>query len=458
MSLSDAALVKLEALAGAENFSAEWEEVAQFDIDGETPSAVVAPPSTEALVEIVRVAAEARLALVPVGEKTKLDFGGIPDRYDVAVRTAKLNRVLAYDPGDLTLSVEAGINLAELQKRLAENRQFLPLDPPFAPRGSIGGILAANSSGPLRHGFGTARDFTLGMEFISEEGSRAHSGGRVVKNVAGYDLHKLLIGALGSLGIIASVNFRTFPLPPASATLGASFLGRDGALAMRRAIADSPLQPRALEIVSPRMARLLNLPNVMAPGREFPEGQWSVMMAAAGHAEVVQRHTFDFRRLAETAGTAGWFNLEGTGETALWQRVAHAPYEMATISEADTVMKVTALPAEYAPLLDAIERAAEDQQMSAGMLLRGPGVVYVTLTPDESNEPAVPRLAAACRAVFEAAARAGGRALVERCPTELKRAVSIWGPPREDLALMQQLKRTFDPRTIFSPGRFVGGI
>ncbi len=458
MSLSDAALVKLEALAGPENFSAEWEEVVQYDIDGETPSAVVTPPAVEALAEMVRVAAEARLALVPAGEKTKLDFGGIPDRYDVAVRTAALNRVLAYDPGDLTLSVEAGINLAELQKRLAEHKQFLPLDPPFAPRGTIGGILAANSSGPLRHGYGTARDFTLGLEFVSEEGTRARSGGRVVKNVAGYDLHKLMIGALGSLGIITVANFRTFPQPPASATLGASFLGREGALALRRAIAESPLQPRALEVVSPRMARLLNLPNVMAPGREFPEGQWSLLMAAAGHAQVVQRHSFDFRGMAEAAGAAGWFNLEGAPETALWQRVANAPYEMATISEADTVMKITALPAAYGPLLDALERAAEEKQMSAGMLIRGPGVVHLTLTPDESHQPAVPRLAAACHAVFDAAARAGGRALIERCPTELKRAVSIWGPPRQDLALMQQVKRTFDPRSIFSPGRFLAGI
>lgn len=457
--VSEALLSKLEAIVGAEHFSAEWEEVAQFDVDGESPTALLAPADPAQLAEVVRLAAHDGLALLAVGTQTKLDFGGVPARYDLAVLTTRLNRVLSYDPGDLTLTVEAGVRLSDLQKHLAERSQWLPLDPPFAPAGTIGGILAANSTGPLRHGFGTARDFLLGMEFVHGDGTPVKSGSRVVKSVAGYDLHKLMIGSLGTLGIITTLNFRTFPLPPASITLMATFHQMDSALALRAAIGESPLQPRALDVASPRMTRLFNIPDDYAAGTiEFPEGRWSVLLSAAGHASVVARHTLDFRHMAESAGALTVINLQGPEETAFWQRVTNGPYEMATLSEADTVMKLTALPSRLSPLLAAIEQAAGNSEMAVATLVRGPGVVYVTLTPDDSDEKTVGRLAAACQAIFEAARAAGGHGLIERCPTELKRAIGVWGASREDLSLMQKVKSTFDPKSIFAPGRYVGGI
>lgn len=457
--VSDSVLTQMEAAVGAANFSAEWEEVAQLDVDGETPTAVVAPADAEQVAEIVRIAASERLALLPLGSQTKLDFGGIPDRYDVAVRMTRMNRVLAHDPGDLTLSVEAGVRLSDLQTELAAQGQFLPLDPPFALTGTIGGILAANSTGPLRHGFGTARDFLLGMDFVQGDGQRVKSGSRVVKSVAGYDLHKVMIGSLGTLGLITSANFRTFPLPPASITLIATFHKAAAALKLRQAIVESPLQPRALEVASPRMTRLFSIPDDVAAGmREFPEGRWAVMMSAAGHASVVQRHFGEFRDVAAMAESLTIINLQGLQETAFWQHVSNGPYEMATLSEADTVMKLTVLPSNLAAVFDAAARAADENEQALGILARGPGIVYVTLSPDENDDKTTGRLVKSCQALFEAARNAGGHGLIERCPTELKRAISVWGAPREDQPLMQKVKSTFDPKNIFAPGRYIGGI
>ncbi len=457
--VSESALTRLEAVVGAEHFSAEWEEVAQLDVEGESPTALIAPADADQVAEVVRIAAEERLALLTVGNQTKLDFGGIPDRYDVALLTTRLNRVISYDPGDLTLSVESGVRLSDLQAQLAQKGQFLPLDPPFAPAGTIGGILAANASGPLRHGFGTARDFLLGMEFVPGNGERTKSGSRVVKSVAGYDLHKVMIGSLGSLGIITSANFRTFPLPPASITMIASFPSMEAALATRDAIAESPLQPRALEVASPRMTRLFSIPGDIAAGmQEFPEGRWAVLMSAAGHADVITRHHREFSEIAGRAEALTIINLQGSHETPFWQRVTNGPYEMATLSEADTVIKLTALPACFTALLNSAQHAADENEMAAAMLVRAQGVVYITLTPDDNDDKTVALLARACQSIFEAARAAGGHGFIERCPTELKRAINIWGPPREDFPLMQKVKNAFDPKSVFAPGRFIGGI
>ena len=236
-----AALGRLEEVVGPGHLIAEPERLAAYEVDGVRPLAAVRPDSPDQIAEIVRFAAAEKLAVVPMGARTKLQLGAPPKRCELAIELTRLDRVLAYDPADLTLSVEAGIPLAQLQRALAEERQFLPLDPPFAAQATLGGILATNASWPLRHANGTARDFVLGLEFITGEGARTKSGARVVKNVAGYDLHKLMIGALGTLGVITRVNFRTFPLPPASRGFLATFPKFPAALELRNKIAGSKL-------------------------------------------------------------------------------------------------------------------------------------------------------------------------------------------------------------------------
>jgi glycolate oxidase FAD binding subunit len=184
-------------------------QLAFYEIDGVMPGAAVRPGSREEIVEVVKFAAAENLAVIASGARTKLGIGLAPRRYDIALDMTRMDRVIAYDPADLTLSVEAGHSLQKLLGILGDHRQFLPLFVPYFNRTTIGGTIASGVDSPLRQFYGTARDYVLGMEYVTGEGVLAKTGGRVVKNVTGYDLHKLMIGALGTLGVMVSVNFKT---------------------------------------------------------------------------------------------------------------------------------------------------------------------------------------------------------------------------------------------------------
>src|SRR5271163_2456785 len=210
---------RLPDLVGAAHVLQDPAQLAFYEVDGLTPGAAVRPGSREEIVAVVKFAAAENLAVIPSGARTKLGIGLPPRRYDIALDMTRLDQVVAYDPGDLTLSVEAGIPLRTLGGILAEHRQFLPLGVPYQSQTTIGGTIASGVDSPLRQLYGTARDCLLGMEFVTGQGVAVKSGGRVVKNVTGYDIHKLMIGALGTLGVITRVNFKTFPMPAASRAL-----------------------------------------------------------------------------------------------------------------------------------------------------------------------------------------------------------------------------------------------
>src|SRR3989441_3303912 len=247
---------RLESLIDPSRISNDAAACACYAVDEVLPTAVAKPTSAEEVAEIVRFAALEKLALVPCGNRTKLAIGMPPSHYDIALDMTALNRISHYDPGDLTVSAEAGIHLAKLNSVLNDHNQFLPLLVPCYSLSTIGGTIASGIASPLRQFYGTARDFLLGAEFVDGVGKLCKSGGRVVKNVTGYDLHKLLIGSLGTLAVVTRLNFRTFPAPPASRGFVASFPTQEGALTLRSAIAASPLRPLTLDILSPGLAHL----------------------------------------------------------------------------------------------------------------------------------------------------------------------------------------------------------
>ncbi|MBI3663462.1 MAG: FAD-binding oxidoreductase [Acidobacteria bacterium] len=499
--LTDAALAKLEALADPERFFTDAGSLARCTIDGCAPRAGLHVSTVEQVVEVVRFAAAENLAVIPYGNSVQLSLGSPPARYDIALRLC-LDSILSYDPRDLTLSVEAGIQLNILNQQLREQRQFLPLDSHFGGFATIGGILATNSSGPLRHAFGTARDFLLGLEFVTGEGVRTKSGGRVVKSVAGYDIHKLMIGSFGTLGIITSANFRTFPLPPVTATYLVRFATLDDALAFRRAIAASQLQPRALDIVSPEAARLLNSlapagareyseeeileimereskarrergePETFAmtfrpPSPGFSEKEWTVLVGTGGNEQVVERHRRDLETLAHASQAAafdqarplrGPFAQLSEDDCLEWGYVRRFCGAVLHQAPSAATLKINILPAQFGQMLGDCGKITAQHELPSAVLLRAAGVIYLALLPASQDEGTRQRLAQACAEIFDAAHRAGGSAMIEFCPTELKRKVSVWGTPRADLVLMRSLKNEFDPRGILSPGRFYGGI
>ena len=225
---------RLESVLGAHRIIAAEAERREYAVDGMVPGAIVRPASAQEAVEVVRFAVAEKLAIVASGSRSKLDLGMPPARYDLALDMTGLHDIAHFDPGDLTLSVDAGMPLRQLAKVLAEKGQFLPLAVPCYETSTVAGALASGIDSTLRQQYGTPRDFLIGAEFVDGKGALCKSGGRVVKNVTGYDLHKLLIGSLGTLAVITRLNFRTFALPQAHGGSSRVLLEFGGCLCLSR--------------------------------------------------------------------------------------------------------------------------------------------------------------------------------------------------------------------------------
>ncbi len=459
------AMARLQGIAGASHVIADPAALAAYEVDGVRPRAAVRPGSADEAAEVVGMAAAEKLAVIACGARTHLGIGGIPSRYEIALDLSRLNRVIAYDPGDLTLGVEAGVTLATLNDTLQQHGQFLPLFVPFMMRATIGGTLAAGVDSPLRQHYGTARDFLLGVESIDGAGTRVKSGSRVVKCVAGFDLHKLHLGALGTLGVITAANFRTFPAFPESRGLLASFRSAEEALDMRRRIAESPLTPLTLEVLSPEMGELFgrDFPESLGErcgpaARWFPAGHWTLAAALGGHAAVMERQERELTRIAELSGATGVARLGPEERPAVWARLREALPLVQAYFPGAAIYRISVLPGEFLRLIGALAQIGERAGRPTAMALRGVGVLYFSLLARETGANSVESQARASAAVFQAAAAVGGNAVVSWCPTELKQKINVWGAPRGDFDLMQRLKNVFDPGGILAPGRFVGGL
>lgn len=231
----------------------------------------VSPSTPEQLADALRTHAANRQTILLGGNFSKDRLGGPVASADVTVSTASLSRLLQYEPRDLTISVEAGMPFGELERILSEHRQILPLDPGWRKESTVGGVVAANLSGPRRRLYGTARDMIIGMTFVTLEGKLISSGGMVVKNVAGLDMAKLMIGSFGTLAAIAQVNFKVFPVPAESRTFLMEFSSAAAAFAERDRILRGVLQPSAIDIVN------------------WPSG-YRLLLHAGGNAKALDRY------------------------------------------------------------------------------------------------------------------------------------------------------------------------
>src|ERR1700719_2826522 len=311
---------RLETVIGAERVNGGSDSCTKFAVDGVAPSVVARPASPAEVVEIVRFAKSEKLALIPCGNCTKLGIVMPPTRYDIAIDMTGLNQIAYYDPADLTLSVDAGMNLAQLAEALAQQKQFLPLAVPFFDECIVGGTIASNIGSSLRPGYGSSRDFLLGAEFVNGAGTLTKSGGRVVKNVTGYDLHKLLIGSLGTLGVITRLNFRTFPLPEGYGHVVSTFSSVDSIVRFQTMVSKSPLSPSSFEILGPEAAQVVagfqgdrdsGLPSW------FTQGTWHVCVGFEGVETVLRRYSAELMQYAEKCGASSGDLLEKSAEKSL---------------------------------------------------------------------------------------------------------------------------------------------
>ncbi|HZS15968.1 MAG TPA: FAD-binding oxidoreductase [Candidatus Dormibacteraeota bacterium] len=390
-------------------------------VGGVMPAVVVSPGSEAEVAEVLRAAARLGLAVAVRGGGTKLGWGAPPRRCEVVLSTARLDAMVEHEPGDLVCVVQAGMPLSALRETLAAQGQRLALDPPHGVAATVGGIVAADASGPLRTRFGTARDLVLGARFVLADGTVGHSGGKVVKNVAGYDVGKLLIGSLGTLAVVTQLALRLHPMPRAVRTVAFQNLDASQAWAVWQAVERAPVEPAAVVALSPGGAMLVRIEG----GEAGAEAQASALLeATAPLAPLV-------RVLDEDEADKAWTYAE----TCVWGG-----------DPVDPVANLALPRSELAALLGRLEATPH-----VAAVLPSCGAAEVRLPAGMSPVD--------LQALRDWVARRGGHLTLRRSTPPL--ADLVWPQPAAGdvaLDLMRSLKQALDPGGLLAPGRFLGGI
>ena len=399
---------------------------------GVRPETVFEPSTVEETVEAVAGAARGSKSLAFVGGGTDLEAGAPPGKLDAVVRTTRLSRVVEHAPSDQIVIVEAGLTLEELQKTLASHRQRLALDPALPARKTLGGIIAANAYGPRRARFGTVRDLIIGIAFVRADGTLARGGGKVVKNVAGFDLPKLMVGSFGTLGLIATATFRLHPLPEEETTV----------------LVPDRTASEVRELVAAIKKAQLEPTSAVAAWRQGD--RFDVAMRFEGFRAGVAEQ---LERLAGlVGGPAGRAceRLEETAARALWSR--HDELRSAPLLRAKLTGLPTHVPRIAEEILPGLLGALEDASFHWYATV---GVGFLGGTPTDSDARS---LADAIRSARERLAVLGGTLTLQAAPAAIRGILDVWGPAPPSLSLMQSVKSRLDPERRLAPGRFVGGV
>jgi glycolate oxidase FAD binding subunit len=456
--VSNSVTSRFEAVVGRANILTAAATLAEFSVDSVVPLTVVRPETAAQTAEIVKIALEENLAVIPCGARSSLGLGMSPSRYDVALDMTGIRGIEHYDAGDLTISVNAGTPLAEVARVLAAKNQFLPLAVPFFETATVGGAIASGLDSPLRHFYGTARDFVIGAEFVDGTGALTKSGGRVVKNVTGYDFHKLLNGSLGSLAVITRVNFRTFPMQLARRGFLASFADETGALAFVREIAATPLSPIVLEVLSPEFSKLFVAEKSPVAPLRLDLQAWTVVVGFDGSNEVCERYSNDLTRLARTARTQDAITVLDAPFSSLLEILRESPVLMRDAAAKSVVFRFATLPAKLPDLLRALRSFASSSWSPSATLVRSGTIIYLGLAPREGDETALKQIAYFWKSAGSLQAQLEFNATILFCPSEWKLELGVWAYGAGNLDLQQRVKKAFDPNGTFAPGRFAGGI
>lgn len=439
MAVSAATLTEvLAAIVGSEGLSTDSHFLERYAVDGAKPRWVAFPTGLDQLSRLLSLASEERLAVVPRGSGARMELGNLPARVDLVVDLSRLSELVEYQPEDLTVTVQAGLTLQALAARLAPRRQFLPLDPPVGSARTAGGVMAVNDAGPLRLRYGTARDLLLGVRFVQADGTLTWGGAKVVKSVTGYDIPKLLVGSLGSLGVMAEMTLRLHPLPAAEGHWLVSFPSAERAGEFLALILDSSLQPSRLELLNGEALGELGLP-------AFPA---AVAVTVGSVADAVRSQGEALADLARRSGAEPCTPVNPSFWLGLGRVLS---------AGGDLVVKIATLPALTANRLSLMEALATALGLRAWVVAEaGNGVLRSRLAGSLSVEAWERDVIVPLR---ERVAPEGGSVVVEAAPRALKERLDIWGPIDPGLlAIMKRVKAEFDPRGILNPGRLVSGL
>lgn len=405
---------------------------------GEEDARVIAyPRSIEEISEMLKLAHAEGWRVVPAGAGTWLEMGNRVAQFHLILSTARMNRVLEYEPSDLTCSVEAGVTLHNFNQQAAEHGQFIPLDPFGSSAGTLGATIATASHGPLRCNYGTPRDWLIGVRVVHVDGTITKAGGKVVKNVAGYDLCKLYTGSYGTLTILAELNFKLRSLPTADRTL---VFYADSPAALCPLLArfiDSDLQPAACELLSAQAGLPLESERAALVLRFWNEEEET----AAWQISEAQRLGAEFAHavLSDSDAAEFWQTYHASETADMWSHT----------------LRVTSLPSQLAESLADVQRLMPNGTLRAHAYN---GVLRVLGDDDLLDELRSRFRYKLLLELREAAQARGGQMIIQRAPEELKNQLDVWGEVGTNAALMRGLKQQYDPLGRLNFGRFVAGI
>lgn len=418
---------RLQAALGSDVVNAEANFHASHIVDGKQPALVCAPQSAEQIAAVLRICSEAEASVIPWGGGTAMALGNPPRQADVVVKTTSLTRVIEHDHANLTATVQSGSALNALQNALAPQKQFAPFDPPFAERSTIGGVVAANLNGPRRASYGSVRDLIIGMKVVLASGEQIKAGGKVVKNVAGYDMCKLFTGSLGTLGIITEVTLRVAPIAESNATVVVT-----GSLAQAAQLAQ--------ELAASKL-----LPTAVFLSNDFTEQTWQLSAGFEGFETTVARQLSDVASMAQRSGmNAEQFRAEK--HQSVWQEISDFPLQPNRL-----IYRVTVPRASVMEIVNVVKSWCNDGQYPVIVADIVMGTVWIAQKPSDEYARQFAKLIALAQ-------QQHGHAVMFAAPSELKSAIDVWGPAPPTLSLMREIKQQFDPKGTINPGRFVGRL
>jgi glycolate oxidase FAD binding subunit len=431
-------MIELGAELNYEQLPTSWLDKIQLSPSSKAIAEVIYPETTAQLAASVALANQKNCNLVACGQGSKLNWGGLIDSRSplVLVSTQRLNQLVEHAAGDLTVTVEAGMPYLQLQAILAKSGQFLAVDPPFAETATIGGIIATGSSGSWRQRYLSVRDMCLGISFVRADGQSVKGGGRVVKNVAGYDLMKLLTGSYGSLGIITQATFRLYPLPEVTSTL--IFSGNSDAIAaLLRKILQSNLTPSKLDLISGKLLETIGVKTDYALLVDFA--------SIAASVEIQSQQAIALSNNLNNSLNIGLNLKTESTDTNIWQQISNYIWHSEVRFEDQNlsrIAKVGILPTKISSTLDQIQKIIPVSAQIHG----GSGLGWIVFESSIS--------AAEFLQIRQLISANGGFLSLIKAPISLKHEISdLWDYGKDTALLMQQLKQKFDPQAILSPGR-----
>jgi FAD/FMN-containing dehydrogenase len=469
-------LEELAGITGPDRLKTDPAVTTQYAVDGVFPKAVAFPKDTRMVAALVQCACRGNLAMVPWGSGTKMAMGNPPKRLDLVVCMARMNHMLDVDTANLTITVEAGVKFRDVQARLATEEDrcylpiedlkteagefvcsdrshsgcFLPMDPSFSEKATIGGIVAANTTGPRRLLYGLPRDLVLGVRFVTPKGDIIGAGGKTVKNVSGYDVSKLMIGSLGSLGILCEMTLRLLPLPEKMETLLFSFDSFSDAGAFAGAILGTKLLPAAVEVANKAAIDNMDFRGSL----DFTPGSYVVMVALEAFEEAVGRMRKELLAMAPHFKAKGHSLVQEEKHRLFWLTVGELQGTALHRFPRLVALQLNYPLSAWKTVFEFADKTLSQARTDHTLLCHaGNGLTLINLLPDSKGADDK-SLAGAVRALLAECRKAGGNLVVQSAPADLKKALPVWGEPGSDLPLMKRIRVELDPLGIMNPGRF----